>query len=46
MSIGIRLAIVGVIIVIVLSGAVAYLAQAVQPEREITVEIIPNKKFQ
>ncbi|MGC6512063.1 MAG: hypothetical protein ACON4J_04790 [Parvibaculales bacterium] len=46
MSTGVRLAIAGVIAVIVMIGAVVYLAQAVQPERETTVEIIPNETFQ
>ncbi|MGC6472813.1 MAG: hypothetical protein ACON4W_08050 [Parvibaculales bacterium] len=46
MSMGVRLAIAGVIAAIVMIVAVAYLAQAVQPERETTVEIIPNETFQ
>lgn len=46
MSTGVRLAIAAVIIVVVTILGVVYLAQAVQPERETTVEIIPNETFQ
>jgi len=46
MSMGVRLAIAGVMVVIVIIGSVFYLAQAVQPERETTVEIIPNEQFE
>lgn len=42
MSMGLRIAIVGVIVLIALGGIMVYLAQAVQPEVETTVEIIPN----
>ncbi len=40
-----RIAVIGLLILIGLAGAVVYLGQAVQPERETTVEIIPNDKL-
>lgn len=45
MSMGFRMIIVGVVLLIAFSGIVVYLAQTVQPEVETTVEIIPNDKL-
>ena len=40
-----RLIIAGVLSLVVLAGITLYLAQAIQPEVETVVEIIPNDKF-
>lgn len=40
-----RIAIGAVILLITLIGVTVYMAQAIQPEIETTVEIIPPEKF-
>lgn len=45
MSTWLRIIIAGIVVLIALVGGMVYLAQAVQPEVETTVEIISNDTF-